>query len=76
MQSSLLLASVLRVDECFLCFYSAIETFNLKALARQMQAEAMDEFTDGPQKRTGRDEWGEDDGAEVSPSSKFRSVVN
>lgn len=52
-----------------MCFhlFSAIATFNLKALARQQQAEGMDEdeVPDGRRTR-GRDEWGEDDGAEVS----------
>ncbi|KAM3184532.1 hypothetical protein ACTXT7_008176 [Hymenolepis weldensis] len=42
-----------------------IKTFNLKVLERQQQANDMVE-SDAPQKRTGRDEWGEDDGAETS----------
>ncbi len=47
-------------------FHSAIESFNLKALARQQQAD-MGAGDDGAERpTTGRDEWGEDDGAEVS----------
>ncbi len=47
-------------------FHSAIESFNQKALARQQQAD-MGAGDDGAERpTTGRDEWGEDDGAEVS----------
>ncbi|CDS42506.1 DNA directed RNA polymerase I subunit RPA1 [Echinococcus multilocularis] len=47
---------------------SEIATFNLKALARQQQqqAEGMDGGDPNDERRTtGRDEWGEDDGAEA-----------
>ncbi|VDL18406.1 unnamed protein product [Hymenolepis diminuta] len=43
---------------------STIKTFHLKVLERQQQANDTAE-SDEPQKRTGRDEWGEDDGAEA-----------